>query len=226
MRFGSNIVTALVLASLAHPASAGGVKGTVVVAGRVAAPAPLPVTKDGATCGREVEDESLLVSNGRLANVVVTLKGAPARAPSQVTLGQERCRFVPHVLAAPVGSILEITNGDPVLHNIHGWVGRATKFNVPTPSQGMRVPAKLGRAGLIQVRCDVHGWMSAYVWVVDAAAAVSGRDGAFALSDVPPGTYAATAWHERLGERTFQVVVPAQGEATIQITYPVSGDAG
>jgi plastocyanin len=219
MPIGRNVVVALALTVVADAASAGTVRGKVWVARPGAAPAPLPVTKDGDTCGREVADESLLISGGRLANVVVTLRGLPAPPPARLTLGQERCRFVPHVQVAPVGSTLEIVNGDPVLHNVHGWAGHASRFNVPTPVQGARIPTKLDRAGLIQVRCDVHGWMSAYVWVVDAPAAVTGRDGTFTLSGVPAGTYTVTAWHERMGERTLQVTVPAQGDVSVEIAY-------
>ncbi len=39
------------------------------------------------------------------------------------------------------------------------------------------------------------------------------------MRDVPPGTYAVTAWHERLGERTSQVTVPAQGKARVDFDY-------
>ena len=216
MRF---VVALFALLAGAQAASAGTVKGKVSASEQSARLPPLPVTKDGDSCGREVEDESVVVSGGRLANVVVILRGAPAPQPARVTLGQERCRFVPHVQAAPVGSTLEIVNGDPVLHTIHGWAGHATKFNVATPVRGVRIPTRLDRAGLIKVRCDVHGWMSAYVWVVDAPAAVTGRDGTFTLSDVAAGTYTATAWHERLGERTFQVTVPAKGDAAVEIAF-------
>jgi plastocyanin len=200
-------------------ASAGEVRGVVKFAGAPPAATPLRVTKDTRTCGAEVPDESLLVENGRLANVVVSVKGAPAAPPAHATLDQQGCRFVPHVQAVPLGSTLEIANDDPLLHNIHGWLGRMTEFNVPQPSKGMRTPAKLERPGVIAVRCDVHGWMSAWLVVAEGPAAVAGRDGSFTLRDVPPGSYTVTAWHERLGEKTAQVKVPAQGSAAVEFTF-------
>jgi plastocyanin len=218
MRSGWMVAWVLGVA-LGGPARAGDVTGTVEFTGDGSPRAALTVTKDGQACGAGVPDESLLVANGRLANVVVTVKGAPPAPPSAVTLDQQRCRYVPHVQTAPLGSTLEIVNSDPVLHNSHGWLGRMTRFNVPTPEKGMRVPARLDRAGLVQVRCDVHGWMSAYVVVPDGRAAVAGADGSFTIRDVPAGTYAVTAWHERLGEKTVQVTVPAQGEARVQFSY-------
>ena len=69
------------------------------------------------------------------------------------------------------------------------------------------------------MKCDVHNWMGAFVVVVDGPAAVSGADGAFEIKDVPPGTYTVTAWHEKLGEKTAQVTVPASGAASLDFSY-------
>lgn len=203
----------------AVPSLAGEVRGRVGYAGPEVPAARLPATKDLQACGASVPDESLLVSRGGLANAVVTLQGPPPAPPSKVALEQRACRYVPHVQVVPVGSTLEIVNADPVLHNVHGWLGRTTRFNVPTPEKGMRVPVTLDRPGVIQVLCDVHGWMSAYVAVADGPAAVTGAEGTFAIRDIPAGSYRLTAWHERLGTRIAEVTVPAEGAAWVELTF-------
>jgi len=213
------MVTLASLGAVAGPAVAGDIHGTVRFNGPAERLAPLTVTKDNGACGAALPDESLLVVSGDLANVVVTLLGAPGAAPGKVTLDQQGCRFVPHVQVAALGSTLEILNSDAVLHGVHGWLGRSTRFNIPMPAKAARASAKLDRVGVIQVRCDVHGWMRAYLVVADGPAAVSGPDGAFTLRDVPPGRYVLTAWHERLGEKTAQVTVPAQGAARADFTF-------
>jgi hypothetical protein len=200
-------------------ARAGEVRGAVRFEGAPPPARRLAVTKDQRTCGEEVPDESLLVADGRLANVIVTVRGAPAAPPSRASLDQRRCRFVPHVQVVPVGSTLDLLNGDPLLHSVHGWAGRVTRFDVPLASERARSPAPLAKPGLIAVRCDVHGWMAAWVLVADGPAAVSGADGAFAIGGVPAGTYTVTAWHERLGERSAEVKVPAEGAARIDFAY-------
>jgi hypothetical protein len=179
------------------------------------------VTKDRPTCGDEQPDESLLVKGGRVANALVYVRAVPGvrLEPREVLLDQRRCRFVPRVLTAPAGSTLVVANGDPILHSAHGWMGRASVFNVPTPEQGERVSKALARPGLVRVGCDVHSWMSAYVWVADGPAAVTGADGVYALAGLPPGTWTVTVWHERLGERTAEVRVPASGDATHDFTF-------
>jgi plastocyanin len=213
--------TALLAATLLAPSGARGgeVRGTVRFEGPVPAAAQLEATKEKAVCGDAVPDESLLVSNGKLRNVVVVVKGAPAPAPGKAVLDQQRCRYVPHVQAVALGSSLEIVNGDPTLHNVHGYLGQATAFNVAMPSKDQRVTRKLTRPGLVVVRCDVHAWMSAYVMVADAPFAVTGEDGTFVVTGVPPGTWTVTAWHEKLGERSGTATVGPSGTATVDFNF-------
>jgi uncharacterized protein (DUF2141 family) len=64
---------------------------------------------------------------------------------------------------------------------------------------------------MIPVTCEVHGWMQAYIGVIDHPYfAVTGDDGSFTLQGLPPGTYTLEAWHEKLGTKTMQVTVAAQ----------------
>jgi len=205
----------------ALPAAAGEVRGTVRFRGAVPPAAPLEVSKDRQTCGLSVPDESLLVADGKLANAVVQLRGLPAAppAPAAGTLDQVRCRFVPRVQALPRGSTLQVVSSDPILHNVHGWIGRATVLNQAMAVQGQKVDRTLDRPGVIQVKCDVHDWMAAWVLVTEGPAAVTGADGGFAFRDVPPGRYTAVAWHERLGEQVAEVTVPASGAAALEIAF-------
>jgi plastocyanin len=211
---------ATLAALVASPAAAGEIKGIVKYAGAPPKLVPLVATKDASTCGKELPDQSLLVSNGRLENVVVTLKGGSAKVePGKVTVDQQHCHYVPHVQAAAVGSSVDILNSDPILHNIHGYLGNATVFNLAMPLKNQKIPRKLDKPGLVRLKCDVHAWMSGYIVVTDSPYAVSGKDGAFEIKNVPPGSYTVTAWHEKLGEKTSQVTVPASGAATADFAF-------
>ncbi len=217
----SHALAALLALLLPAAVRAGELRGTVRYAGAAAPAAAVPVHKDQEACGTSVPDESLLAAGGGLANVVVQVRGVsgPAPRPVRATLDQDHCRFRPHVQAVPVGSTMDIVSSDPVLHNVHGWIGRATVFNQAMPTPGRRMPRRLDRPGIIQVKCDVHDWMSAWVLVVEGPAAVTGADGGFAVKDLPAGSYTVVAWHERLGERVAQVTVPAAGAASLEIRY-------
>lgn len=212
---------ALCLALLAaSPAGAGEVRGVARYAGPEGPRPPRPVGKDREVCGTSAPDESLLVNGGALANVLVEVRGLPGPPPppARGSLSQVRCRFEPRVQAVPVGSTLAVRSGDAVLHGVHGWRGRATVFSLAMAMPGEE-QLLLARPGLVQVRCDVHDWMVAFVAVVEGPAAVTGPDGSFAIAGLPPGSYTLWAWHERLGERTAAVTVPAEGMATVDLGF-------
>jgi plastocyanin len=210
---------------LAHPAlaRAGDVRGMARFTGKApAAAAPLQTGRDRETCGDSVPDESLLVSNGGLENVLVRVEVPGAKAaPRTVVLDQQACRYAPRAQVAPLGSTLELRNGDPILHNVHGYLGVATAFNVPMPIPGGKTPRTLARPGVVRVGCDVHAWMAASILVTETPfAAVTGKGGTFELAGLPEGRWQAVAWHERFGEKRAVVEVPAQGPVTLVFEYP------
>ena len=66
------------------------------------------------------------------------------------------------------------------------------------------------RPDLISVRCDLHGWMQAYVVIVqNPYYAISDKGGKFTLDGVPTGHYHLKVWTESLGESEQEIVVEA-----------------
>ncbi len=73
---------------------------------------------------------------------------------------------------------------------------------------------------MVPVGCDVHGWMTAYIGVVDHPYfAVTGSDGSFELPNLPPGDYEIEAWHELYGTQTINVTVGESESATADFTF-------
>jgi hypothetical protein len=57
--------------------------------------------------------------------------------------------------------------------------------------------------------------MEGYVFVVETPYfAVSDKDGAYLIKDVPPGKYTLKIWHEKLKGKDVEIEVPAKGDAT------------
>ena len=87
-------------------------------------------------------------------------------------------------------------SSDPILHNIH-MVGAAS-YNLPFPIQDKVITRAMHRDGVVDMKCDAgHVWMNAEILVVaHPYYAVTDQHGNFELTDVPPGEYVITAWHE------------------------------
>ena len=210
------------------PATAGGIAGAVAFEGDPPAAQPIDMSEEpDCAAGHPdgVMTQHALVTDGQLANVFVYVKEGLSMefpAPSQpVVLDQKDCRYHPHVLGIQVDQPLQIQNSDPVLHNINSQPTANRGFNISQPQQGMQTTRDFGVAEvMIPVKCDVHGWMNAYVGVVDHPYfAVSAADGTFSLPNLPPGDYVVEAWHELFGAQTANVTVPEGETATVGFTF-------
>jgi plastocyanin len=204
----------------------GSISGTVKFKGTAPAPKKLDVNKDKEVCGKTPKtDQSLVVNNGNLANAVVTItdiqKGKKIET-KKVTLDQNGCEYKPHVLAFPAGSSVEILNPDGILHNVHSYSKVNSPFNQAQPKFKKTLDVKIDKPEVIEVKCDVHGWM--HGWLVateNPYFAVTDNSGAFKLTDVPPGNYTVEVWHEKLGKNTQKVTVKAKEEA--KVNFEIAG---
>jgi hypothetical protein len=197
-------------------AQAGGtISGVVTTAAR--APQAVRVTMDQNVCGNELPDEAVVVDgSGHLANAVVTVTGVKSKtAPSATGVMNEKCRFSPRVQIVRPNATITTSSKDPILHttNLTTDAGKPI-FNVAVPVPGIKIPRPLNTPpGLVRIVCNIHPWMRGYIMVTDELAAVSGGDGAFTLTDVPPGTYELRIWHESLTGAPQKVTVTA-GQTT------------
>ena len=210
------------------PATAGNVSGMVMLDGELPAGEELMMNSDPvcAMNATNTTTSTFIGSNGHLGNVFVYVKEGlegqrfPA-ATGMVTLNQQGCRYMPHVFGIRVGQTLEILNSDPTLHNIHASPSMNDEFNMGQPIQGMRFERMFDSPEImVPFRCDVHGWMNAFVGVLDHPYfAVTGEDGMFDISTLPPGDYVVEAWHEELGTQTQNVTVATGQTAEVSFTF-------
>ena len=212
---------------IAGPVLAGDVTGTVNYTGKV--PNLKPLTMDPICSAKNkgpVPSEVLVLGPGNtMANVMVRVKSnVPGNFPAPakpVVIDQKGCQYHPHVVGLRVGQPLQLRNSDGILHNVHALPKVNTQFNLAMPANRTTADHKFGKAeGMFHVKCDVHPWMSAYVGVfTNPFFAVSGKDGKFKISGLPPGTYEIEAWHEKLGVKTAKVTVAEGKPGTANFSF-------
>ena len=199
----------------------GAIAGRITLEGMVE-PRMLEVTADQAVCGNEVEDHAVVVDeSGGLANAVVIVAGAPwgEATPVDPEINNSGCYFVPRVQVVPTRTVVTVRSEDDTLHTTHAYDDRQrTLFNIAIPIPGMEVERPLRRPGPVRIECDSHGWMRGWVYVSEDLGAVTGPDGRYELTGVPPGDYTLTVWHERAGGTTRGIRVPAGGTAEADFT--------
>lgn len=199
----------------------GSISGTVKFAGAAPAPKKLDVSKDKEVCGKSGKsDQSLVVSGGNLVNAVVTITdiktGKKIDVSKKVKLDQKECEYHPHVLAFPAGTTVEIQNPDGILHNVHSYSKVNPAFNIAQPKFKKTVDVKIEKPEAINVKCDVHGWMSGWLVATESPyVAVTDNSGGFKLTDVPAGSYTVEVWHETLGKTSQKVTVKGKEDAKV-----------
>jgi plastocyanin len=218
--------------------TAGDVKGTVTLDGMAPKNAAIKMNADPICLkeakGPQFQETFEVGGDGKVANVFVYVKDGLGNyvydtptTPAQID--QKECRYHPHVFGMRVGQPLEILNSDPTLHNIHALPKGNSEFNTGQPIQGMKTTHTFDKPEvMVPFKCDVHGWMNAYVGVLDHPYfAVTGKDGTFDLKTLPPGSYTIEAWHEKLGAQQQKVTLGEKETKDIAFTFkaPAAGAA-
>ncbi len=180
-----------------------------------------------AFCSKNMLSEEVIVTNGKLQNVVVrVIKGAESHAvevpATPVVIDQQDCMYRPRVIAAVAGQTITVKSSDATGHNVHTFKGDETIFN-----RAMNAPGSFDKStkefgvdnGLITFKCDIHPWMTGFA-VVNANPyfGVTAEDGT-AKIELPAGKYTIEAWHEKYGVKTADVTIEEGKPATIGFDY-------
>lgn len=230
-------LAALVLAGCASGPKKVDPSTAVTLTGRVAftgkAPEARQITMDAdEDCQKlhggkgKVDDAVIVNPNGTLANVFVYVKSGldgykfePPATP--VTLNQGGCWFGPRVLGVQVGQPFQVTNSDPVTHNVHPVAQVNREWNYSQSQGDPPVERKFEKPEImVPVKCNIHRWMRAWVGVTDNPYfAVTGGDGSFKIANLPPGEYTLAAWHEKFGTAEQKITVGKSAPSEITFTF-------
>ena len=168
------------------------------------------------------------VDSGGAASAVVWLRRLdgpnPAVAPAQGRFITQRDKsFLPHVLAVPVGTTVEFRNEDRIYHNVFS-LNKPNDFDAGIRAAGTTYTRTFSAPGPVEILCNIHSTMSAYVVVVDTPLYARTRgSGTFTIHGVVPGRYELSVWHESASSIAHKkIVVPPGGMTGLSVA--VQGD--
>ncbi len=181
------------------PATFGSIEGTVHYLGQV----PKAEIPDNAGLRRdilEVDDDDFGLRYAVVYLVKADSEGVfPPPETSDngprgvIVVDQRDLTFVPHLLAVRSGQRVAFSNSDPENHNVRAQAGDPrNRFNIltgPGLDYERRFRPEPDR-GPIRLSCDIHAWMSAWVYAFDHPLFdVTDDRGGFRVDRIPTGSY-------------------------------------
>ena len=167
--------------------------------------------------------------------LVYVVKAPPVQedlSKTKFIMDQQNLTFNPHILPIPVGASVQFPNNDKVDHNIFS-LSRTKKFNLGSYKPGESKTVMFDKPGIVELRCDVHAEMAAYIMVLkNPYFAVTDDQGRFeipdskqleqsgikGIKDLPEGNYILKTWHEKLKTQKQNITIPKNGDVTVEIT--------
>ncbi len=152
-------------------------------------------------------------ADGGLGGVFVHLKSgwegmAFAVPTNQPVIATSGTLFYPNVLAVMAGQSFQISNRDPLMHNLNTAPKLNEGFNVALAGEGQcAVKAFANPEPFIRLACNVHPWELGYVCVsATPFFTVTEANGHFTLpAGLPDGVYEVEALHRRAGSQSAWV---------------------
>ena len=133
-------------------------------------------------------------------------------------MDEKNLAFVPQVLPAMRGTVIEFTNSDDVQHNVFSPSAIAGKFNLGTYGPGAARTITLHQPGDVLVLCNIHMEMEAHILVLDGPYfVVTAADGRYRIAEVPAGPYTVKVWQGRWLPATRAIDLPDGGTLRVDL---------
>ena len=127
--------------------------------------------------------------SGNASHAIAVWVTGPARAPAPGTFEMHNVNrtFRPPMIVVPVGSQVRFPNDDPFEHSIYS-TDSANGFDIGYYGTGPGKYVSFSHAGVVQVRCHIHGYMHGMI-VVAGGPFVQITGGTYEIANLPARTY-------------------------------------
>jgi plastocyanin len=155
--------------------------------------------------------------------------------PGQVTIYQEKMRFVPAVSVVALGARAQFVNNDPWEHHVRASAAGVAQFNAaagegfelrldgkPEGKPAKTADATFTKAGAVLLGCHIHASMRGHVYVSESPWAVlTNAEGVAQVEQLPEGAAQIRVWHaDQLIDIAPQAytVTASPGKLTLQLS--------
>src|SRR5271165_295156 len=201
------------ICTLVFLACLGGLQAQVMVHGRVEV--------EGGRRSRNMAAPSTVVWLTPLGGNGNELPSVAPITDGSLRLAQKNKSFQPHILVAPVGSVVAFPNNDPFFHNVFSLF-EGKRFDLGLYEAGTSRLVHFDRAGVSYIFCNIHPDMSAVVITLATPLyAVSTAAGQLNIANVPYGRYLLHIWSEHgapeASQTTTREITISESSATLGV---------
>lgn len=175
-----------------------------------------------------VQFEILDPQGNPVRNVVLTFEEhqnpAGSQVPTSATMSQADRQFKPHILVVPRNTPVTFPNYDDIAHHVYSFSDAKT-FEKKLHKGDEVAPVIFDKAGIVELGCNVHDWMLAYVYVTDSLYyGVSNEHGSIDIQVPEEGTHKVRLWHPRLNdaEQTVRELTLSGNKHVIKLKHGVN----
>jgi plastocyanin len=163
-----------------------------------------------------------------VADAVVSVDAkasGPIHFPWPYVMAQKDIQFHPFVLVVPVGADVSFPNFDNVRHHVYSF-SPAKTFELKLYGHDETRVVHFDKPGIVQLGCNIHDSMIAFIVVVETPYAVKTDDqGVAVLHGVPTGAQTVKVWRAFMkgpaNAQSLPVQVPREGVARLAVTADV-----
>lgn len=164
-----------------------------------------------------------------LKDVVVVVEGIQRGKPFTFTdakMEANICQFLPFVTVVSDKRQVTVINRDPVAHDIQGYAYDQAGVDIVLHRPALQESGTTDIVQLVKGRkvftmqCGRHPYMQNWGYAIDNPYyAVTDLNGAFAIGDLPPGTYRIKAWHPILGTQEREITVKPNESISLVFSF-------
>jgi plastocyanin len=141
---------------------------------------------------------------------------------ARLKIAQRKKQFEPRVSIVSTGSTVDFPNYDRVFHNVFS-LSTPKSFDLGLYRKGKSKSVRFDNPGLVQVYCNIHPHMAAFLMVVDSARhSAADSQGIITLRGIPPGPQKIQGWNSRGGMWARNVTVRPGRTTPVSVRLDIS----